>query len=196
MNNLANLKRKDKDISKLLMQNYDVLIPDESKLNEIMVVFKGPKDTPYADGYWKINVTLQDEYPYKSPSIGFSNKIYHPNIDERSGSVCLDVINQSWSPMYDLTNIFESFLPFLLAYPNETDPLNHEAAKLYKEDKEKYELYVKEHVKRNANEVIVLKNDKEKFNKNLTVKKDDDNNSVISEASNEKNIDEDLNNWD
>ena len=34
--------------------------------------------------------------------------------DERSGSVCLDVINQCWSPMYDLINIFDVFLPQLV----------------------------------------------------------------------------------
>lgn len=86
---------------------------------------------------------LPDQYPYKSPSIGFVNRIFHPNIDELSGSVCLDVINQTWSPMYDMINIFEVFLPQLLRYPNPTDPLNGEAAALMMRDVKGYDAKVK-----------------------------------------------------
>lgn len=116
---------------------------------------------PFEGGLWKIHVELPDQYPYKSPSIGFVNRIFHPNIDElyahttnldkstssdafyRSGSVCLDVINQTWSPMYDMVNIFEVFLPQLLRYPNPTDPLNGEAAALMMREPKGYEVKVK-----------------------------------------------------
>lgn len=97
-----------------------------------------------------MHVTLPPEYPYKSPSIGFSNRLFHPNVDDMSGSVCLDVINQTWSPMFDLINIFEVFLPQLLQDPNPTDPLNGEAAALLLRDPEAYRAKVQAYVHRYA----------------------------------------------
>jgi ubiquitin-conjugating enzyme E2 H len=80
--------------------------------------------------------------------------------------VCLDVINQTWSPMFgtlrtfnlglsfliyvDMVNIFGVFLPQLLHYPNPTDPLNGEAAALLMREPAAYESKVKEYVAKYA----------------------------------------------
>ncbi|KAL6128684.1 hypothetical protein ACLB2K_072039 [Fragaria x ananassa] len=137
-------KRREMDLMKLMMSDYKVDMINDG-MHEFYVDFHGPSESPYQGGVWRIRVELPDAYPYKSPSIGFINKIYHPNVDEMSGSVCLDVINQTWSPMFDLVNVFEVFLPQLLLYPNPSDPLNGEAAALMMRDRASYEQRVKEY---------------------------------------------------
>jgi ubiquitin-protein ligase len=150
MHNIINMnKRKEMDVVKLMMSHYQVEVLNDS-MTQFLVDFHGPTDSPYEGGLWKVKVELPDQYPYKSPSIGFTNKIFHPNVDESSGSVCLDVINQSWSPMYDLRNIFDSFLPQLLLYPNPSDPLNSQAAALMIKTPDQFQARIREMVMKYA----------------------------------------------
>lgn len=142
---MTNLQsRITQEIYKLTAKNFTVKFIDPRDLE---VVIQGPDQTPFVGGRFLVNITIPDDYPFRSPSIGFGTRIFHPNIDENSGSVCLDVLNQVWSPMYDLSNIVEMFLPQLLSYPNPLDPLNSEAAQLYSNDILKYECVVKEYIK-------------------------------------------------
>ncbi|THU65544.1 hypothetical protein C4D60_Mb05t04770 [Musa balbisiana] len=171
-------KRREMDLMKLMMSDYKVEMVNDG-MQEFFVDFHGPNESTsfttheslmlvlfrprsevswisfpasglYQGGVWRVRVELPDAYPYKSPSIGFVNKMYHPNVDEMSGSVCLDVINQTWSPMFDLVNVFEVFLPQLLLYPNPSDPLNGEAAALMMRDRPAYEEKVKEYCQKYA----------------------------------------------
>ena len=73
---------------------------------------------------------MTDKYPFKSPSVGFMDKIFHPNIEEGSGAVCVNTLNENWSAIYDLEYIIDIALPQLLTYPNSDDPFNTYAAKL------------------------------------------------------------------
>lgn len=53
----------------------------------------------------------------------------------------------------DLVNVFETFLPQLLLYPNPSDPLNGEAAALMMRDRPAYE----QRVKGKLNQIPIVK---------------------------------------
>lgn len=130
-------KRVSGDMARLQEAGYAVFGENgaEATLKNFCVTMNGPKDTPYEGHQWDIRFTIPEQFPFKSPSVGFVQHIYHPNIDFSSGSVCLDTLNSQWSPMFTLLSLVETQLPYLLSYPNPADPLNKEAASQYTADK-------------------------------------------------------------
>ncbi|TFJ83032.1 hypothetical protein NSK_005657 [Nannochloropsis salina CCMP1776] len=67
--------------------------------------------------------------------------------------------------MYDLVNVFETFLPQLLRYPNPSDPLNADAANLLLRDPEGYHARVHDYVRRYASVALFL-DEEEKAGRN------------------------------
>ena len=117
-------RRRNADI--LCLQKKGMLV-EIAENDDLVCVLQCPGDLLYT-GRWRINIHLTDEYPFKSPSVAFIDKIYHPNVEFSSGAVCLNALNQEWTPIYQLTSIIDTLLPQLLAYPNPDDPLNNDAA--------------------------------------------------------------------
>lgn len=151
-----NNKRINEDIIRLINNKHVVQAKNPSKFT---VLFNGPSETPYENGVWTISVTVDEEYPFKPPIVKFTNRIYHPNIDRNSGAICMNVLHENWSPIYDMLNVFEQFLPQLLKYPNPDDPLNVDAAKLILHRPSFYEEKVLKYVRRYANKKMNNKDD-------------------------------------
>lgn len=101
----------------------------------------GPIDSPYSGGLFKLSIIFPKNYPFKPPKIKFITKILHPNINTH-GSICLDILNVSWSPILNISKVLLSICS-LLTDPNENDPLNSSIAKIYKEDINKYNTLVR-----------------------------------------------------
>eukprot|EP00887_Chlorella_sp_A99_P006130 scaffold22.g6130.t1 len=80
--------------------------------------------------------------PPQAPVVKFKTRMYHPNI-YADGGICLDILQNQWSPIYDVSAILTS-IQSLLSDPNPNSPANSEAARLYNEDRKEYNRRVKE----------------------------------------------------
>jgi ubiquitin-conjugating enzyme E2 D len=145
--------------SKRIMKEIsDIQISDEScielktigdNLFKLRAIIMGPQDSPYEGGKFELNINLPTDYPFKAPRVMFLTKIYHCNINS-DGAICLDILKDQWSPALTLEKLFIS-IRSLLSTPNPDDPLTPEAAKLYKQNIDKYNetarTWTKQHAK-------------------------------------------------
>ena len=70
----------------------------------------------------------------------FTTRIFHPNI-YNDGQICLDILQNQWSPIYDISAILTS-IQSLLSDPNPASPANSEASRLYSENRREYNRHV------------------------------------------------------
>ncbi|KNZ48882.1 ubiquitin-conjugating enzyme E2 2 [Puccinia sorghi] len=76
-------------------------------------------------------------YPlFTAPTVKFLSKMFHPNV-YANGELCLDILQNRWSPTYDVAAILTS-VQSLLHDPNPNSPANAEAANLYRDNMKDY----------------------------------------------------------
>uniref|UniRef100_A0A4W3HTH4 E2 ubiquitin-conjugating enzyme n=1 Tax=Callorhinchus milii TaxID=7868 RepID=A0A4W3HTH4_CALMI len=111
--------------------------PSDNNIMSWNAVIFGPEGTPFEDGTFKLVIEFTEEYPNKPPTVRFVSKMFHPNV-YADGSICLDILQNRWSPTYDVSSILTS-IQSLLDEPNPNSPANSQAAQLYQENKREYE---------------------------------------------------------
>ena len=121
-----------KDLQKMQQDNTtDTLqaAPIGDSLFKWEAILFGPDDSIWEGGIFTLRLDFSEDYPSKPPSIKFLTKMFHPNI-YNDGNICLDILKDKWSPVYDVMSILMS-IQSLLNDPNPNSPANGEAAQLF-----------------------------------------------------------------
>ena len=129
------------------------------------VIIQGPIGTPYEDGFFTLKVSFPPDYPNHGAEFKFVNKIYHMNVGNNNnekemncGKICHPKLNE-WKSTgkvsnYSKYNVREAIYDIydLFYKPNDMCPHYEEMAKLYFDNRQKFDEEVKKFVKKYATE--------------------------------------------
>ena len=99
----------------------------------------GPEGSPYNGGKFHLDVQIDADYPTSPPSIKFTTRICHTNIDSEKGDIELDVLAEKWKPQMTILSALTAIVALLLK-PEPFKLQNPSAeAILYKKDYFEYQ---------------------------------------------------------
>merc|ERR1712018_311316 len=124
-------KRLQQELMSLMMSNDKGIsaFPDGDKLFEWIATVNGPADSVYDGLKYKLRLEFPAAYPYTAPTVKFVTPCFHPNVDQH-GNICLDILKEKWSALYEVRTILLS-IQSLLGEPNNDSPLNTQAATMW-----------------------------------------------------------------
>ncbi|XP_068171197.1 ubiquitin-conjugating enzyme E2 C [Antennarius striatus] len=113
--------------------------PESDNLFKWIGTIDGAKGTVYHGLRYRLSLEFPPGYPYQAPRVKFVTPCFHPNVDDQ-GFICLDILKDKWSALYDVHSILLS-IQSLLGEPNNESPLNTAAADLW-DDQEAFKAHL------------------------------------------------------
>jgi ubiquitin-protein ligase len=95
--------------------------PTNQLFNRNAVII-GPADTPFEDGTFRLVMHFEEQYPNKPPAVKFISQMFHPNV-YATGELCLDILQNRWSPTYDVAAVLTSIQRYVYIYNGERNVL-------------------------------------------------------------------------
>ncbi|KAJ5097046.1 Ubiquitin-conjugating enzyme E2 [Penicillium angulare] len=111
----------------------DAHFPGADDLSQLNVLLTGPPGTPYSNGLWRLHLKMPEDYPNSPPKATFRTRIWHPNVEEQTGAVCVDTLKRDWQSKLTLRDVLIT-ISCLLIQPNPDSALNSTAGNLLRED--------------------------------------------------------------
>lgn len=135
----------------ILIDNFD----ETSSIESLAFELSGPDGTPFAAEKLKLDMKITERYtnallkifrfiinfryPFEPPIVRFITPVAHPNVDEATGRICLDLLRMppegSWRPNVSLGSVLVS-VQVLLGAPNLEDPVRPDLITTWNQPKE------------------------------------------------------------
>ena len=98
---------------------------------DIRAELTGPDTTAYEGGLFKLKLVISGDFPKLPPKAYFITKIFHPNVDEKSGEVCVNTLKSDWQAVnWSIGNILQT-IRCLLIVPFPESALNEDSVSRY-----------------------------------------------------------------
>ena len=135
---IANEIKELEEGKKILIQSGIYFNYEEDKMDKLYIMFIGPKDTPYENGFYFFVLEYPDNYPMSPPTMIYMTQGYlmneknnlvkvrfNPNL-YTNGKVCLSMLNTWKGPGWVPTNTVTNILVAIQALVFNEEPLRNE----------------------------------------------------------------------
>ena len=116
------------------------------------ITMMGPIGTFYEGGYFLIKADFDEDYPNSRPIMRFKTKIYHTNVSQSNGNICLTTLN-NWKKTEikpSMKDVLEDII-FILCNQNAERGYSNNITEQYKKDIKIFENTAQEWCKKYAN---------------------------------------------